>query len=484
MLRQEDFPEEYGPFCDIQNHNLVLQVMGYDDTYNTQLEQSRRSNLVDSLESLLAHEAKPEEHISDEEASQAADNIKKILDEKGKAFQHTPEYYAAIEDEQLRIKAYRGVKVVSTVLSGEDAEIAKNPFKFLNLSEDSTFGQVRSAWMRLSKIWYPDLIYPENRDQYDRIFGIDSTFPIYESNPEDWIKNLEKLEIPEKLDPEALEKMTTIELREYTLQHEKYQQKELEYETVKAEMRIRATKKMQTINKAYREAKKFFSDKESDSFAGFEWGEGETIPLFTYDYHNEFTYKFLKLEGEGEIRRDFGKWAIPKDEPYLSFDYGDLYMCEPETRQKFYLKPFFAWMELRQDKELSPLLLDDLKENYKLNDDQSEQLRLMIMNRESLYFISETLPIPKEEKYRLKWFIEEAYNGPEYYHLIGPRGDSLYPMGVEINDKGGLILSYKSQIKQCFSHACEDAQALFSPTDMQIMQAIAYGPLLQQMEEI
>ena len=483
MLRQEDFPEEYGPFCDIQNHNLVLQVMDYEDAYSEKEEQDRRNKLVGSLESLLGEEKQDRENISQDDATEAAKKIKEMLEKKDKAFQHTTEYYAAIEDGQIRREAYRGVKVVSTVPYGIDDEIAKNPFKFLNLPEDSTFGQVRAAWMTLSKMWYPDMIYPENRDQYDRIFDFNSSndFPIDGTNLEEWIENLEKLERPEMLSPETIEAISPKERWKYKSSQERYRKKELEYESVKAEMRIRATEKMKTINKAYREAKKLFSDAEEDSFAGFSWEEDALRSLYL---NIEFTYKYLTLEGEGEIRRDFGRFASTEDGPYLSFDYGDVYMAQPNSRQNLTLKSLFAWIELRQEKELSPLLLDDLKEHYKLNDDQSEQLRLMLMNHESFDFISETLEIPERESYRLRWFTDMTYDSPTYYHLIGPRGDAIYPMGVEITPEGGITLSFKSQIDQCFSRACKDTQAQFTPTDMKMMQAIAYGPLLQQMEKI
>ena len=146
---------------EIQSRNLILQIMG-EDGFNEKYRNNLRENLSFSLDDLVGEENKKNNFGPKE----VTDEIKDLMGKKGKAFLHTKEYYAAIEEEQERMKAYHGVEVSSVVLSGEEAEIKENPFKFLNISEDATFGQTRVAWIRLSKSWFPDLMYPENPEQY------------------------------------------------------------------------------------------------------------------------------------------------------------------------------------------------------------------------------------------------------------------------------------------------------------------------------
>ena len=468
-----------GPYCDIQSHNLILQVMDYDRD-SSGYERSRRDYLSSSLEKMLGEEGKDESR----EPKDVTDKLKDLLEKKGKAFLHTAEYYQVIEDEQERMKAYRGLKVSSTVPYGEDAEIAENPFKFLHLPEDATFGQTRAAWIRLSKSWFPDLMYPENPDQYKRIFG-DSKFPIEGKDYDSWLKEMNEIMPPETLSAEELEKLGTKEQQEYMLKKEAYRNRELEYEQVKSDMRLRATQKMQTLNKAYAEAKKRFSDLEQESFAGFLWERGartsDFMEKFMGDRFSGFEYDGLNLEGDGQVRRDMGRWAS-NSFAYLAFDYGEVYLGDQDYRQSLNLRSFFAWTELVQGKELCPTLLEDMIESYKLNEDQSEQLRLMIMNREEPDFIVGALEIPTEkyDHYKMLHLLEDIYDGPMFSHDFIGREIVSFPLGVEFTQEDGLKLTYRSQMDS-YSWTAINANAQFSPTDIQMMRAIAYGPLLQKL---
>ena len=466
-----------GPCCDIQSRNLILQMMDYDCD-SSGYEKGRRDYLSSSLEKMLGEEDKKESR----DPKEVTDKLKELLEKKGKAFLHTAEYYHAIEDEQERMKAYRGLTVSSTVPHGEDAEIAENPFKFLYLPEDATFGQTRVAWLRLSKSWFPDLMYPENPDQYQRIFG-DSKFPIEGKEYDFWLKEINSIKLPKMLSAEELEKLGEREQEEYLQKMEAYRNKELEYEKVKSDMRLRATQKMQILNKAYAEAKKRFSDFEQESFAGFLWEMGartsDYLDLFM-GVRVSFEYDGLNLEGDGQVRRDMGLWAI-NSLAYLAFDYGEIYLGDNDYRQRLNLRSFFAWTELVQGKELCPTLLEDVVETYKLNEDQSEQLRLMIMNREEYNFIVSALEIPTDcdDHYEMSQFLEDIYDCPMFSHDLIGRTTFSFPLGVEFSPEGGLKLTYKSQIDS-FTMSARDRNAQFTQTDVQMMIAIAYGPLLQK----
>lgn len=499
MLTAKNFRMD-GPCCDIQTRNLILRVMsergkdpyshGFadDDEFDEfedygefeHASEMRRDYLSDTFGFLTGKEGK--KGVSPEEASAYADKIKEMLEKKGKAFLHTPEYFAALQDQDERMKAYRALKVTSNVPNGEEAEIAENPFKFLNLPKDATYGQTRAAWIMLSKMWYPDMMYPENRDQYERIFGKIS-FPTDGQDYDSWMKQIAEIMPPERLSVEQVEKLGPKEREEYTMKHDAYRKKELEYEKVKSDMRLRATEKMKIINKAYREAKKRFSKEEQESFAGFVWEKDSYDMSFfkgwSFISDDDYTYDTLSLEGEGEIRKDTGRLSSHSF-PYLAFDYGDVYLSSYDYRQYLHLKSFFAWTELVQGKELCPTLLDDVVKFFKLDDHQSEQLRLMIMNEEKPKFIMDTISLSKLEKsYVLKHFLNEIYEGPTFSHCIGPmRADRIFPLGVEFTPEGGLVLNYKAQEDQTMSWYASKKTDQFSPTDMKMALAIAYGPLL------
>lgn len=124
------------PFCDRQSRSLILQLMSekivafdYDDGWSSPMPRPKDDGqLKDDNQSPLLS-------LSEIKQTQAD------LETRGKAFQHTYEYYDAKYAEQERMKAYKGIRVTRTVPEGVDAEILANPFKFLNLPEGSTFGQ-------------------------------------------------------------------------------------------------------------------------------------------------------------------------------------------------------------------------------------------------------------------------------------------------------------------------------------------------------
>ncbi len=470
-------PEVYFPYSDLQTRHLVLQVMKYGGQAQD-IESSRKDYLSSSLERL----AENQEVARKTDTGDIGAKLKELLEKKGKAFLHTSEYYAAIEDEHERMKAYRSLAVSLAVPQGEDAEIAKNPFKYLSLPDDATFGQTRAAWIRLSKIWFPDLMAPENTEQYRRIFGIEK-FVIEGTNYDSWLEKILKSTSPKVLSASDLERLSGPEQEDYRQKHEAYRAKEGEYERVKAEMRLRATQKMQIINKAYVEAKKRFSDAEEETFAGFSWEKGVQKSAFlkTLMGMDGLEYNVLNLEGDGQVRRDSGRFAR-NGFVYLAFDFGDVYLADNDYRQRIDLKPFFAWTELVRGRELSPTLLDDIVGKYKLSHDKSEQLRLMIMNREEPEFVVDALEISKvkSEHYQLLHFLEEAYGGPRFYHRIGPmREDHTFPVGIEFTPDGGMVLIYQSQENQMMSWFATEETARFKSIDVQMMMAIAYGPMLQ-----
>lgn len=450
MYTTENFPEVTGPFCDISNRSLILQLLGFVD-------DSQEEN----LEMIVEPSAKSPEEIV------------KNLEAKGQAFTHTHEYFAAIKDLDERKKAYQGISVSTHIPSGSEADIIENPFKYLNLPEDATFSQTHSAWITLSKIWYPDMIYPEDEQQRNMIFGT-RDFSLDGEMSESWFEDLQKLVPPPILDKKSLESLTNAERAEYLVRHEEYREKKQRYEGIKAEMREYATTKMQIINNAYEETKKRFSQEEVDSFAGFSW-QTESLHQGRYG-----TYNTLKMEGHGEIRAD-----------HIFYNFPTLVLDASKDRMGFSenqipLQPFFAWMELTLETGLSPFLLQSIEKVCKFSNDQAEQLRLMLNNKESANFILDTLGldpyVPDDETIRqrnlVNDFIYVAYHGPVGFHQTLSDKRLISRIGVELTDKGGLNLHYKIQDIDS-PKPYDDVQAQFTPLDMNVMRAIAYGPLIQ-----
>ena len=465
---EHDFSDKVGIQSDINTRNIVFQIMDYDDLRETPTNFSARTSVT-----------------LDDQLGEDIEFEKNTIESKGKAFLHSKEYYAIIKDEEQRMKAYRGIEVSSSIPTGEEAEIEQNPFKFLHLPEDCTFAQVRSAYITLSRMWFPDFIHPENAKQYNMIFG-DYNNAVKGIDYSDWFKRFKNSPKPITLESSEIAELKPDEQKTYFLGKEKYAVIEHEYELIKSAMRLRANEVMSRLNSAYTAAKSRFSDTVVKSFAGFEWEKGkkrsanylfELIEGFLdIDDATTSYFEYLALEGAGEIRIDEGK-LIHDDIAYLAYDHGHVYWSDHDYRQRLNLRSLFAWMEIKNGEELSPTLLDDMKQVYDMNDSDAEALRIMIMNKEEPDFISTTLGI--KDNRQLMQFLNFLQNGPCFYFHIYPRESQYYPLGVEFNSQGNLILRYMSQEEQGYDQ-CHEGSAFFTKTDVQVMQAIAYGPLLQE----
>lgn len=73
------------------------------------------------------------------------------------------------------------------------------------------------------------------------------------------------------------------------------------------------------------------------------------------------------------------------------------------------------------------------------------------------------------------------YDGPAYTHQVGPRDYASHPLGVEFTPDERMILKYESQGSEYnFWGGGDEREDQFSQLDLQMMRAIAYGPLLQE----
>jgi hypothetical protein len=454
---------------------IVLQEMG------KRTETQKEDYLLKRLNQMEDELLKTELLGNDPENSEGlAQRVRTILGRKGDQYKLSIEYALATEDDEERIRAYQNVEVTD-VMSGSEQEIKENPYQFLNLNKTATFGEVRARYLSLSKMYHSDVVRPQSRRDFLRFCRVEE-FPVEGQSFDDWFKKLGSFDEPEILSAEEIEGMDESGVIEYNAKHATYQKMSREYEQVREAMQREATKKLSTITRAFKEIKDRTDEKEVDSFAGFHWTESSLEPLVQRDYDSDiFDYRCLYLEGEGEIRRFKD---IEDKIPSLFFDFGDVFLGEDDYRQHLELKPFFAWTELVRGQELSPPLLDDVVTEYNLSLDQAEQLRVMIMDRVEEETIIKVLNLPKNENDRelFDCFFKDIKNGPTYRFDYGPLEGPKFPLGVEFFVDGSMTLRYVNQHGNMFNEGIEDS-AHFTKEDVQIMTAIAYGPLLMQPEE-
>ena len=467
-----------GPRTDISTRNLILQDMGSGD--EEYYEGQRLEHLAGSFEELVPKiRAKADGNVGND-PDQMARELQKVLVEKGPAFRHTPEFFRAIEQERIRQEAYRGV-VVTGIVAEEERDIRDNPFQYLGLPPNATFSQVRTAYITLSKLLHPDVQRPEDPNMRTAIFGTRGRL-VSGQSIEDFLQELEKTSRPDMLTACELTRMNEAQRAEYVQKHGAYQALERKYERVREEMRSRALERMQKITRAYRIAKAMLSH-QSAELEGYEWEHAETVPFPGTGWGDHITLEYdrLRLEGDGEIRRDKGRFADEHESVYIAYDLGVPYCSEPDFMMRAYLKDLFAWMDVVQGRQLSPLLLTDMVRRYRFSDDQTEQLRLMLMNGESPGFVAETLGMSTSghEHYPLMRFVDDVICGPTFYHQTAPRDSHEFSLGVELAPNGGLVFRHRSQEDQMnFWTAGVPKVVQFTPQDVLMMVNIAYGPLL------
>ena len=476
-----------GVYADLTTRNLVLQERGLNEGYDP---EERRFEIAPSVLDRRIAKDFPEHEIPPD-------------------FKFSKEYYEKIKDEKERMRTYKSLEVLSQILDGVDAEIEENPWKFLHIPEDADAGYVRAARIRLSQLWHPDTMDPRNPEKLESVFKFSPfDFPLKGFTYVDWLQELRDFE-PKTLDEameqaqwlgsqvsaETLASMDPSDKERYMTLHQKRQELEEKVQIIRQVMVIKAIEKMTTINKAVQIANKKLGVKQS-TFAGYDWQETVQLP-WTSPVNDELdqwvrklatqVYSDLPLEGNGVVRKEEGNprlgrpLEVEMQQPALTFYFGDTYFMEPGYRQSLDLRAFFAWMEIRMDNELAPSLLDGVVEMYSLNHHQRERFRLMLMNGESPDFIMKVLEIKGDygtiPLKRFVWVVEE---GPHYFHHHGPtRTTTSYSLGVEFTAEGELVLKYVHQAEQSLGLDPDwDEEARFTASDVELMRAIAYGPLL------
>jgi len=417
---------------------------------------------------------------SQEEADTLVEKIQQSIKDGGDVYKYSGESFRAIYDNKKRMEAYRSVTVKHDVIPDEEAKIKESPFKYLHLDSNATRGQLRVAWIRLANIWHPDHVNPYDAKKLEQYVGRNPSFLEKNDTLEKWAMMVKRVEVPDVLAIEEIDKLNDCEKEDYYKQHKAYEIIQNLVKRIENEMLLISGEKMKTINRAYKYAKETFSKAEQQSLDGFQW---ETV---FREYREgcravQFEDEVIYLEGEGTIQRQAGRlatWKMPK----LHFGYGEKFNYSGYF-QEIFLQSFFAWMELRQGKELSPLLLTDIVEGCELDSHKAEQLRLMLMNNESVDFMLKALDISGRKEWKLIHPANDLLYGPMYNIEVNFEEDSYFPLGVELTKDGGMVLKYRNQGIISICPIGGKTQTNFTADDVKMMRAIAYGPLLQEMDK-
>src|SRR3989338_8747698 len=151
------------PFSETLTRNLVLKIMQYGPEFKIldiweRREEAKWEARERMIEKLLSK-------------GSGIEGFLEALAAEGPAYTHSREYILGQRElERMRMQSYRSITVSNVVPSGEEAEIERDPFKYLGLPQSATFEQVRAAWIRLSKIYHPDVVNPKNEALRDLIF--------------------------------------------------------------------------------------------------------------------------------------------------------------------------------------------------------------------------------------------------------------------------------------------------------------------------
>ncbi len=466
------------PYQDEATGNLVLQVMSEsplcDEGYfyrNLDLGRARPIHVKKTDDELR------KERETDETAERTLEEMAQEFTPKNHSA-YSEEYFQKIHDDEERRKAYQSIVISSHIPEGEEKDILQNPFKFLGVESNSDFATVRAAWINLAKKWHPDKVNVFRSNLVEQYFGAQPDFLRDGETIDSWSKRI-SMQAPDVKSESEISAMSTEDREHYVRRHQLFEAVEQERTAIKSRMGAISHDKMRVLNLAYKVAQDYFSGDDLRSLAGFKW-EDYTLRVDLGESLHFFRYKHLSLEGDGLLSKEIGPHAV-WPEPILLFDYGTTQMARDDYRQQVSLRAFFAWADLKQGNEFSSLLLKDIVDHCELNDDQTEQLRLMLINRESVNFMLETLGLEGHKSFGLIHPANTIMYGPKFTQTVGWDSDEFYSLGVEFREDGGMTLRYLTQDNPMFCWGGYEDQANFTSADVKMMRAIAYGPLLLEM---
>lgn len=347
----------------------------------------------------------------------------------------------------------------SDVASELHAKILKNPYKFLGVSDNASFEEVRRRYIAQAKLYHPDMVNPSFDSQalVTRYTAADLEAVLHfsnkksDSNPKELLEDL---------------KATLLAVQNTTEADQKKQARALE--TIQAA----AHEKMVQLNTAFEAIKLRINPKQQNMLAGYD------TQTFSYE---GYSYQQINLEGKGEVTidsstRDFFMsgaelwfdWETFPNHPYEDRDIG--------FQQSLFIKHLFVYKELQDGRQqISQVLLQPFFEHFRLDSPQQETfMRLLVANKDSEN-IMEELAIPPCS--------ELDHGGPLSDDWFYSRRFQQYTNEMQTLDSSTCSyenspITMRFENEQLFLDVKYRSETVFSSTDVILLETLAYGPML------
>ena len=328
---------------------------------------------------------------------------------------------------------------ISDLAVAQEAEIIKNPYRFLGLAEGANLREVRKSYIRLANKYHPDLIHPQFK--FEELPQLYSDDDVKAANLSYSIHSMIKIWKGKKKDEDITKILEGI--------------------------RIMAHNKMVILNRAYEEIKSRFSPKELEQICGYE-----------FENFGDY-YTSVKLEGRGNLTifLDHSEYWVKG--PYLEFSYGHQDWDPGDDhygfRRKINLRHMFAHIEREENQSINRVLLEPLIECFSLDDKQSKDLLDYLSLQETTESIMQKMGIPILDnidpiKNHDAWFYSLQFSRHLNQIITLTTDTSDYPISLSI-ENGKLTLEENTEE--------ETIQTNFSETDYILFLTLAYGNLLR-----
>src|SRR3989344_1842431 len=345
---------------------------------------------------------------------------------------------------------------ISDLATEQETEISQNPYKFLNLPSDATPEDARRSYIRLAKLYHPDMINPSlQTGELLKLYGRgDVKGDASGYSFDEIIAYLKKPPTDDaKLDAEQRNKILE-------------------------DIRAAAHKKMILFNRAYQEIKSRYQPREWNQLFGYDFLEVQDVAHetigglhFVVQHNSGVPWRRVNLEGRGELNIYPNHSEYWVSGPYLSFDWArdpDHSWCDEDYQGSLNLRHMFAHLEMRDGKQVNPSLLAPFFDCFSLSRDQGNLFLDMLNDHKTTKQIMQRLNVSRDikpDKDRDKWIyairFEKQLNDITTLDPWGEKDDSPT---IELIDNG-LRLEGETQTN-------------FSEADYMLFVTLAYGPLL------
>lgn len=344
---------------------------------------------------------------------------------------------------------------ISDFAPAQERQIRENPYGILGVLPDSSFPQIRMAYIGLSRKYLADLINPVlpslSIGQVRRSFS-----------PEECLAVAEDL------------RRALSDAPDNTLLADLFREQERLAQALLS-IRALAHERMVLINRAYEEIKARVGKKEFMTIAGY-------TAATCHDKVEGSDYQLIEMEGHGQIHIYPDHYEYWVAGPYLLFDWGPPpeHPCyEDDYRQAIPIKHLFAHMEIEKGQEPSPILLEPFFDCFKLNRRQQGLYLKLVGKREPTRLIMKALGISEPEKTKTEDLMPTRFERQTNQLLnLNPHEDGTLSSPWSYLDFSEY--GFKAKITEDERLSLRGyRETVFSETDLILLQTLAYGTLLK-----